>query len=127
MEFGSTILNDIAGFYNAPDQAAFDKKRADLQAKFARLEKSLSEGPYFAGERFSLVDTVYGPIFRYFDVFDAIDDFGIFGDTSRVRAYRATLAARPSVMDAVLPDYPSRLERFLHERKSYLSTRMASG
>jgi len=53
----------------------FEQKRRSLIDKFVWLEGNLSRGPYFAGERFSLVDAVYGPIFRYFDTFDAFSAF----------------------------------------------------
>src|SRR6202795_4256161 len=38
IEFGSAVLNDIAGFYAAPDEAAFKAKTAQLEARVARLE-----------------------------------------------------------------------------------------
>ena len=51
--------------------------------------------------------------FRYFDVFDAITELGIFHALPRVQAWRAALAARPSVIAAVAPDYPARLHAVL--------------
>jgi glutathione S-transferase len=120
IEFGSSILNDIWGFETAKDAAAAAGKAADLAAKFARLETALGAGPYFAGERFSLVDAVFGPIFRYFDVFDQIADYGIFTAIPKVRAWRAALAARPSVATAVAPDYARRLRAFLQHHDAHL-------
>src|SRR3981081_1936535 len=38
IEFGSAVLNDIAGFYAAPDQATFNAKTTHLEQRFARLE-----------------------------------------------------------------------------------------
>ena len=78
--------------------------------------------PFFNGPRFALVDAAFGPLFRYFDSFERIGEFGFFADTPRVRAYRAALAARPSVRDAVAADYPARLFAFLRQRDSVLST-----
>lgn len=124
IEFGSAGLADIAGFYAAPDAAAFEAKRQALIAKFARVEQALGEGPYFAGEGFSLVDAAFGPVFRYFDVFERIADFGILDGLAKVTAWRAALAARPSVRAAVAPDYPARLEGFLRARNSHLSRQM---
>jgi glutathione S-transferase len=46
-------------------------------ARFARLEARVAAAPWFDGENFSLVDAVFGPVFRYFDVFDEIADSGI--------------------------------------------------
>ena len=78
-------------------------------------------GPWFAGERFSLVDAVYGPVFRYFEVFDQIGDFGILDGKPLVQAWRKALGERRSVKDAVTPDYPQRLHAFLQAKGSYLS------
>jgi glutathione S-transferase len=123
MEFGSSILADIAGFYTAPDRTTLDAKRDAIRAKFERLEGVVA-GPYFAGERFSVVDAVFGPVFRYFDAFDTIADFGILDGLDRVGAWRARLAGRPSVRRAVAEDYPKRLIAFLRARNSHLSSLM---
>ena len=122
IEFGSSILNIIAGFYNAPDQEGFEQKRGELASKFLWLEQYLGADGYFAGKKFLLVDGVYGTIFRYFDVFDAIDDFGIFADTPKVKNWRQLLQDRPSIQQAVTEDYPQRLLLFLKQRHAYLST-----
>jgi len=131
IEFGSAVLNDIAGFYSAADEIAFAQKTKALTEKFARLEARLGQrerpGPYFDGERFSLVDAAFGPVFRYFDVFDPIGDFGILAGKPKVAAYRQALAARPSVRNAVSPDYDIRLRKFLQARNSHLSRLMADG
>lgn len=121
IEFGSSILGDIWAFYMAADEAGLEAKVKALREKFARLEQRLGEGPYFAGARFSLVDAVFGPAFRYFDAFDRIADFGILSGKPKVAAWRRALARRPSIARAVKPDYPERLWAFLEARKSRLS------
>lgn len=122
IEFASATLDDIAGFYNAKDEATFEARRTRLEVKFAWLERHLSDGPFFSGSRFALVDAAFGPLFRYFDTFERIGDFGFFAGQPRVRAYRAALTARPSVRKAVADDYPARLMDFLRGRGSVLST-----
>src|SRR5712672_94802 len=64
-------------FYAAADEATFKAKTVQLERRFARLETRVQASPWFNGESFSLVDAVFGPVFRYFDVFDGIGDFGI--------------------------------------------------
>ncbi len=123
MEFGSAVLDDIAGLYSAKDAASFRAKAEALAAKFARLENRLGEGPWFDGD-FSLVDAVFGPVFRYFDVFDRIGTLGILAGNLKIAAWRSALAARPSIKQAVNTDYEIRLERFLAQRNSHLSTLM---
>jgi glutathione S-transferase len=121
IEFGSAVLNDIASFYAAPDEAAFKAKISQLEARFARLEPRVVATPWFDGESFSLVDIVFGPVFRYFDVFDEIGDFGILAGKPRLARWRKTLAARASVRTAVSSDYPALLRDFLERRNSWLS------
>lgn len=126
IEFGSSILNDIAGFYSAKDEAAFKAKVKALTEKFERLEAQLGAGPFFGGPTFSLVDAVFGPVFRYFDTFDQVDDFGILSGRSRINKWRKALVDRPSVTTAVGPDYPAELHGFLLKRQSHLSSIMQS-
>jgi glutathione S-transferase len=123
IEFGSAILNDIAGFYAARDEATFDARRAALREKVLRLEARL-KSPWFDGKTFSLVDAVFGPVFRYFDAFERIGDFGILEGLPKVTAWRRALAARPSVQAAVSPEYPALLWEFLRNRGSHLSRLM---
>lgn len=123
IEFDSAVLNDIAELYSARDRAGFTAKAEALAAKFARLESRLGPGPWFDGG-FSLVDAVFGPVFRYFDVFDRIGDFGVLAGKPKVAAWRRALSARPSIARAVGADYEARLERFLAQRNSHLSTLM---
>ena len=121
IEFGSAVLNDIAGFYSAADETAFAQKIKALTDKFARLEARLGAGPYFDGERFSLVDVVFGPVFRYFDAFDWVGGFAILAGKPKVAAYRQALSTRLSVRAAVAADYNDRLWTFLQARNSHLS------
>ena len=121
IEFGSTVLNDIAGFYAAPDETAFKAKTSQLEQRFARLEARVAASPWFDGESFSLVDAVFGPVFRYFDVFDEVADFGILAGKPKLARWRKVLAARPSVRTAVSADYPALLRDFLDRRNSWLS------
>jgi glutathione S-transferase len=121
IEFGSTVLNDIAGFYAAPDEATFKARTSQLAQRFARLEARVAAAPWFDGENFSLVDAVFAPVFRYFDVFDEIADFAILAAKPKLRRWRKALAARPSVRTAVSADYPALLRDFLDRRNSWLA------
>lgn len=120
MEFGSAILADIWALETTPDDEPFAAKRSALGSKFERIEAALSNGPYFRGSHFGLVDAAFGPIFRYFDVFDAINDLGIFTAKPKVRAWRTHLAERPSVRQAVVADYAERLRAFLVRHDAFL-------
>lgn len=121
IEFGSAVLNDIAGFYAAPDEATFAARIAQLERRFAQLETRVAASPWFDGAEFSLVDAVFAPVFRYFDVFDSVADFGILAGKPKLARWRRALAARPSVKAAVGTAYPVLLRDFLNRRNSWLS------
>ncbi len=128
MEFGSAVLGTIGAYYTAVDAQALQARRDELRARFMQLEQVLSPaGQYFAGEQFRLVDAVFAPVFRYFDVFEQMGEPDLFADMPRVREWRVALAQRPSVQQAVGADYGNRLTRFLLARNSELSRRIASG
>lgn len=120
MEFGSSILSDLWIYETTQDAETLETKRNTLKAKFATVEAELGDGPYFAGAMFSLVDAVFAPIFRYFDVFDGLSNMGIFDGLPRVSAWRRALATRPSVKAAVAEDYPERLMAFLKKHDAAL-------
>ncbi|GAB3256059.1 glutathione S-transferase family protein [Chitinimonas naiadis] len=124
MEFGSTVLADIARFYNAPDASTLALACRTLRQRFETLEAALGDGPWFGGSCFSLVDAVFGPVFRYWEVFDQIADFGMLDGLPKVQAWRAALADRASVRAAVGADYAARLWDFLAARESELARLM---
>jgi glutathione S-transferase len=128
MEFASATLNAIGGMYGAPDGPTLVAKVSDLQSKFAQLEMELNavdrNGPYFAGQAFCLVDAAFAPVFRYFDTFDTISDFGVLTHSPKVTVWRAALQQRSSVRRAVQANYPQLLREFLVRRNSELSHRI---
>jgi glutathione S-transferase len=121
IEFGSSVLADIWVIETTKDDYAFDGKLKSLTDKFGRLDKAIQGTPWFDGDRFSLVDAVFAPVFRYFDVFDQIRDLNLFNDLDRISNWRTALARRPSVINAVVPDYSARLRAFLKRHGGIMS------
>lgn len=126
MEFGSGMLTQIGLFYNATDDGALRHRARAIHARFSQLEPVLGRGPYFDSS-FSIVDAVFGPVFRYFDVFETLADFGFFDGLPKVSAWRAALAVRPSVRQAVSPRYNELLLAFILKREAAALARLATG
>ncbi|WP_439859737.1 glutathione S-transferase family protein [Pseudomonas sp. MBLB4136] len=122
IEFASAVLNDIARFYNAADADQLDARHQALRRRFEQLEDRLQAGPWFAGERFSLVDAAFAPVFRYWQVFERIADFDTFAGLNKVERWRQALARQPSVQAAAPADYAQRLWQFIERRDSQLSS-----
>ena len=124
IEFGSGMLADIWNFYVAEHEETMRAKAAVLRRKFERIESVLVDGPYFEGRDFTLVDAVFAPVLRYFDVFDRIADFGVLAGLPKLAAWRRALAERPSVRAAVRGDYAELLWTFLKSRDACLARLM---
>jgi glutathione S-transferase len=121
IEFSSILLNNIGALYSAKTKIEFEQNLEQLSNNFDQLEKKLSKTPYFNGEKFSLVDACYGPVFRYFDVLDEVSEINIWSNKPKLAHWRKELSNRPSVREAVNEDYPIKLQNFLINKKSYLS------
>ncbi len=121
VEFASAALADAWGFLNATDQQTALGKSAALRAKLERFNGEISGGPYFAGERFSLVDIAMAPVFRYFDILDFEPEHQLFEGLHRVADWRRALAGRPSIQAAVAEDYAIRFRKHLQEQRALLA------
>lgn len=127
IEFASAAIADVHMFYTARDEPGFMQKVADLNLKMNRLEQHLKPASqFFSSDNFQLVDAAFAPLFRLFDTFDTIADFGICSGCEQVLAYRHALQQRASVRDGVVPDYDQHFRLYLKRQHSYLSGLMAS-
>ena len=78
MEFASQVIGGIGRLYRAGNEADLVAALSALEGRFLQLEHELHDGPWFAGEQFSLVDAAFGPAFRYFDVIDDLIHHDLF-------------------------------------------------
>lgn len=107
MEFGSQVLGDLFRFSSAKSADELDVARKTLTGKLERLE-TVVEGPLFAGDKFSYVDAVFGPVFRQVDVLESQVDLGLTKELPKVSVWRQTLADRQSVQASAPADYAER-------------------
>ena len=121
VEFGVAALSDAWQFLNAKELAVADDKKAAFREKLQRLEHNLERGPYFSGMAFNMVDAVFAPVFRYFDLLSPVVSQPIFDNLPRVSAWRDYLAQRPSVIAAVRDDYAERFKQHLVRQRAILS------
>lgn len=118
IEFGATALSDAWQFLNAKDLESAENRKTAFREKLQRLESELDQAPYFSGSAFSMVDVVFAPIFRYFDVLSPVVSQAIFDKLPRVAAWRASLAKRPSVVSAVRDDYADLFQEQLGKQRA---------
>lgn len=127
IEFASATLSDAWGILNATDFETASAKAAAIRKKLERFEADMSDGPYFGGTDFSMVDVAIAPIFRYFDILGFESTHPIFDGLERVANWRRALAQRPSVKAAVSQDYATRLLQHLQDQKALLAINIPAG
>lgn len=120
IEFGSHLLFDQFKLMTAPDEDAMQQQCEVLGGGFARLERELGDGPYFSGERFSLLDAAYAPFFMRFDILqrhrEALADLM----PTRLDAWARALRDRASVKASVVDDFEERFIEFGRRKGSFL-------
>lgn len=120
VEFASSTLSNIAQLYSAVDAQAYHQAEKIFQQKLRRIESNLTNGPYFNGHHFSLIDAAFSPVFRYLDVFEILMGKSFFKALPALDRWRYELLSRPSVNRAVGSDYPLLLIEFLAKKSTYL-------
>lgn len=114
VEMASATLELVWRIYTAPDEAVLAARAEELRNRFRQLDAALHPGgPWFGGERFSLVDGAFAPVFRYLDLFETLHPIDWIGAAPRVQSWREALSRRDSVQGAVRSDYPARLRAFV--------------
>lgn len=121
IEFASETFAEAWQFLHARDSATAAAKRAAFRERLGKLESAMDIGPFFAGAAFGMVDAIYAPLFRYFDIIDAAVAQPIFDGLPRISAWRTALAGRRSVRDAVVADYASRFLKHLHQQGALIT------
>ena len=85
------------------DAYGAEQGRKNLRVAYDWLEANLGEGPWAAGDSFTLADCAAAPALFYADWVDEIGD-----ERPRLTAYRARLLAHPAVSRAVEEARPYR-------------------
>ena len=128
-EFGGVLAGNMWGYYTQSDAEAVDAALTDIKAKLTILEGELAKnksGDFFAGEKFSTVDAVYAPIFRYFDMFEKELDLDIVGDLKRVKKWQTALSNSASVKAVVAPNFSELLKQFIVKFNGVMGQKLAA-
>jgi len=118
IEFGSDILSTTFEFYNTSDEKRFKHLIDILTDRFEVLEDEISDGDYFNGEKFSMVDAVYAPVFRYHKRIAKLKDYGLFKDTPKIKAWGDKLLERDSVIKSVPDSYEHDMSNYIKKLNS---------
>lgn len=126
IEFGNDILNTTFDLLRTDDAKKLNQFTETLTDRFEILEDEISDGDYFNGNEFSMVDAVFAPIFRYHHNISKGKDYGIFKDAPKVKAWGDRLLQRPSVIKSISESYNETFVNRFKKMNSIIGNAMAS-
>ena len=123
MEFGNECLFNGFNLITCESEAAFNEQREALQKKMDQLEAQLSSGPYFNGERLSLVDLSFAPFFQRQQF---IADFtpGIIDEArhQKLARWSDALLQLPQLAASAVPELKPMYLGMIEKRGGYAAT-----
>jgi glutathione S-transferase len=120
IEFGSNLLFDQFKALIAPDEDAFQQQCEVLGGSFARLAPEMGAGPYFMGDRFSLLDAAYAPFFMRFEILKKHREELADLMPTKLAAWGKSLLERESVKASVVDDFEARFVDFGKSKGSFI-------
>lgn len=119
-EFSGELLVDLYRLSLAPQTDEMEARRRAAREKLERLQGVLSDGPFFNGEPFALVDAAFAPVFLRIALLEELQPLGLLQDLPAVQRWSAALLARPSVRDSVAPEFPELFRDYLLRAGGYV-------
>jgi glutathione S-transferase len=126
VEFASNMLGNLYMMKMSKDEERYNKYRDTLVSQLHRVEKRLGDGPWFNGEKFSLADTAFAPLFRQNSVAD--NKLSVLDSETmpRVAAWAQRLLALPEVRDSVVDEFEDLYLSAMQKNESYSLNRLAA-
>jgi glutathione S-transferase len=123
-DYVPTFAAAITGTAYADSEAEFEKAAAQIPVPLERLEKALEtqgSGPFFNGAAYSLVDAAYAPFLQRYYFLDRVKRLGHIDAFPRLKAWAATLLARPSTHSFPPAEFEALYREGLKRRKKWVS------
>jgi len=126
IEFASNMLGNLYMMKMSKDEEKYNKYREVLVSQLERVEKRLGDGPWFNGEKFSLADTAFAPLFRQNSVAD--NKLSVIDPATmpRVNAWAQRLLNLPEVRDSVVDEFEDLYIAAMQKNDSYSLHRLAA-
>jgi len=127
-DYVPTFSSSVTGCAYAANEDAYKAAIAKIPEAFGRLEKALEaqwggkdSGPFFNGEKYSLVDAAYAPFLQRYLFLDRIRKIGEIEKYPRLKAWAEAIMARPSTHSFPEAEFEEMYRQNLRRRNSYLS------
>ena len=108
----------------ADTEADYNKAAEKIPVPFERLEKALATqnaGPFFNGEKYSLVDAAYAPFLQRYFFLDRVKKLGHIEKFPRLKAWGEALMKRPSTHSFPEAEFEAMYRENLKKRNKWVS------
>lgn len=126
IEFSNEILNTTFSLLHETDSKKFNHLTETLVDRFEILEDEISDGDFFNGAKFAMIDAAYAPIFRYQQRIAMHKEHDVFEDAPNVKAWGDRLLQRESVIKSVPESYEGDMTVYFKNLDSILGKEINS-
>ncbi len=119
---GDSVLSTLYDLMFASEESRFKQAKGSIIDRLDVIEEELDASPFYAGEKFGMVDVAYAPLFRYLIGISSAFDINFFADVPNVHAWAQACLDYPAVKDAVIDTYQTEFLAFLDRPDTILST-----
>lgn len=124
-EFASVITMNMFAMLRSQSETEFTELKQKIIKQFSQVEKVIDKnGPFFAGEIFSLVDAAYAPIFVRLKLIDNLFKLNIFEVNTRIATWNDALINRESVKNSVVDDFDEVFITYSRNIGGYLTEKL---
>ena len=128
-DFVPTFATAMGNVTYAADKAAVEAGLEKISGPLSRLENALAterngSGPYFNGDRLSLVDAAYAPFLQRFKICEKVLKTGLLDKYPLVKAWTDALLAEACVTSALPDNFAEEYRANLRRRGTYASKLM---
>jgi glutathione S-transferase len=120
-DYVPTFSTEVTHCAYSATEADYDKAIAKIPGAFDKLERALGSGPFFNGQKYSLVDAAYAPFLQRYVFLDRIRKIGLMEKYPRVKAWTDAILARPSTHSFPAAEFEGMYREVLKNRKVFLS------
>jgi len=122
VEFGSACLWDSFYMTVKEEKDDFCRVREDLFIKLDQVERVISNGPFFNGNKFSFVDVGFAPLFQLLEYIGELNPIKITAKRHpKILEWKKQLLELKEVKDLYPPDFKELYFEQILKRQGYLS------
>jgi len=123
-DYVPTFASTVTATAYADTEDDYNKAAAGIPVPFERLEKALEKqgnGPFFNGEKYSLVDAAYAPFLQRYFFLDRVRKLGHIENYPRLKAWGEALMKRPSTHSFPQAEFEAMYREGLRRRNKWVS------